>query len=157
MNSLYVRYPLVWRCLYRSFTKASNSIVDIALTWLWPVPYIEVKAVEHVTPIHEAQLLTYLWCSVTGSYGERLDSTRSGTEEGRQAQDWPAPCIRCLRSYVLDSKLKKNQSPAFSRLAGFHSQTIATILLMKSNDLSQNSHKSIKEVKLNSNQKGLIR
>jgi GxxExxY protein len=33
--------------LYRSFTKNSNSIVDI-------------KADEHVTPIHKAQLLTYL-------------------------------------------------------------------------------------------------
>ena len=30
------KYPLSWRYLYQSFTKDSNSIVDIALTWLWP-------------------------------------------------------------------------------------------------------------------------
>ena len=27
------KIPLSWRCLYQSFTKDSNSIVDIALTW----------------------------------------------------------------------------------------------------------------------------
>jgi GxxExxY protein len=32
------KIPFGWRCLYRSFTKDSNSIVDIASTWLWPVP-----------------------------------------------------------------------------------------------------------------------
>lgn len=36
MNSRCRRYLLSWSYLFQSFTKGSNSIVDIALTWWWP-------------------------------------------------------------------------------------------------------------------------
>src|ERR1035441_304651 len=62
-------------------------------------------------------------CCVTGLYGACLHSTRRATDECRRClPDWRIPFDSRLRSYVLDFKLKKNQSPVLIRLAGFRSR-----------------------------------
>ncbi len=104
---------------------------------------VEVKAVEHIAPVHEAQLLTYLrlegWSSNqlqrpgvarrdraprawTRRIGGLMRVTCSTREVYRfyfaSLSDWPSLCEAALAPHVLDSKLKKNHSPASSRLAG---------------------------------------
>ena len=61
MNSLCGRYPLSWSSLYQSFTKGlkldCGYRVDMVVAG---AVVVEVKAIEHIAPVHEAQLLTYL-------------------------------------------------------------------------------------------------
>ena len=71
---------------------------------------VEVKAIEHIAPVHEAQLLTYL----------RMGGWKAGLLKAALLYHGLAfPSSRHLRSYVSDCKLKKNQIPASSRLAAF--------------------------------------
>ena len=61
MNSLCGRYPLRWRYLYQSCTRGfkldCGYRVDMVVAG---AVVVEVKAIERVAPVHEAQLLTYL-------------------------------------------------------------------------------------------------
>src|ERR1035438_4281287 len=80
-------------------------------------------------------------CCVTGWYGACLHSTRRATDECRRClPDWRIPFDSRLRSYVLDSKLKKNQSPAFIRLAGFRSQPLFPIFFNRTSNLTFRPH-----------------
>ena len=72
----------------------SRSIWGIASTSSWrTLVIVEVKAVEAILPVHEAQLLTYL--RLSGKRVGLLDQLQCSAPEGRN----PSPHLRILRAH----------------------------------------------------------